>query len=541
MASKMGSDPLFDLIVIGGGINGAAIAREAALSGNSVLLIEREDFCAGTSAASTRLIHGGLRYLEHAEFGLVHESLAERERLLRTAPHLIEPLEIFLPLTRSSRRGRLTVRLGLTLYDLLSLGKSLPRHRGLDREALLHALPGLAPDGLLGGAAYYDAQVTFPERLVLELALDAETAGATLASHTSVRELLVEDGRIAGVAWASAGHSGIVRARVVVNATGPWVDSVLGRRQGSPLIGGTRGSHLIARPFAGAPPRAVYAEAASDGRPFFVIPWNGLYLIGTTDERDTGDPGAAVMSRAEYDYLIAGTRTLFPGARDLEQAVCYTCSGIRPLPASGKRATGAITRSHLVVPHPGIAGLYSIVGGKLTTHRALAVDCLRRLGAELGTREPSPTVDRPLPGALSPDDRDALLATAGRAVGETTAARWWRTYGGASRVLLAGIRDSAELGQKIGSGSDLLVAELAHAVEAEHARTLVDLLHRRTMAGLAADLGQRDAPLAADWLVRLGIWDRERATEEVAAYRNFICRFAVPRRSPAGLSPGDPA
>ena len=178
--------------------------------------------------------------------------------------------------------------------------------------------------------------------------------------------MIVDAGRVAGVAWASAGRRGIARAKAVVNATGPWVDRVLGRRQSSRLIGGTRGSHLITLPFRGAPARAVYAEAASDGRPFFVIPWNGLYLIGTTDERDTGDPGAAVMTIAEYDYLIAETRRLFPGATDLERAVCYTCSGIRPLPDSSRATTGAITRSHLVVEEPGLVGR---VAGP--THRPL--------------------------------------------------------------------------------------------------------------------------------------------------------------------------
>jgi hypothetical protein len=212
----LAADSRFDLIVIGGGLNGAAIAREAALSGCSVLLLERDDFCAGTSAASTRLIHGGLRYLEHAELALVRESLRERERLLAAAPHLVEPLEIYLPLTRDSRRGTLTIRLGMALYDLLSLGKSLPRHRRLGPERLREALPGLAAAGLVGGAAYFDAQVRYPERLVLELALDAAAAGATLATRTAARELVVEAGRIVGVAWQTADRRGIARAPVVV-------------------------------------------------------------------------------------------------------------------------------------------------------------------------------------------------------------------------------------------------------------------------------------------------------------------------------------
>jgi glycerol-3-phosphate dehydrogenase len=524
----LAADSRFDLIVIGGGINGAAIAREAALSGCSVLLLERDDFCAGTSAASTRLIHGGLRYLEHAELALVRESLRERERLLAAAPHLVEPLEIYLPLTRDSRRGKLTIRLGMALYDLLSLGKSLPRHRMLGPERLREALPGLAAAGLVGGAAYFDAQVRYPERLVLELALDAAAAGATLATRTAARELVVEAGRIVGVAWQTADRRGIARAPVVVNAAGPWVDAVLGPLGERRLIGGTRGSHLVAQAFRGAPAHAVYAEAVSDGRPFFVIPWNGLWLIGTTDERYDGDPGAAVTSRDEYAYLLAETLQLFPAATDLPQRVRYCYAGIRPLPASGTASTGAITRRHLITAHPAVAGLFSIVGGKLTTHRSLAADCLRRLRRWLPTRGPSPTAGRPLPGALEAPARAELIAELTARFGSRTATRLWQTYGGRSALVTRSGGTRSELTQRIGPDSELIVGELVNALEQEFAATLGDLLLRRTMAGLGADLGLPQAPLAADWLVRLGIWDKARAASELAAYHASLQRYAVP-------------
>jgi glycerol-3-phosphate dehydrogenase len=529
---KKGSDPFsdacFDLIVIGGGINGAAIAREAQLSGVGVLLLEREDFCAGTSAASTRLIHGGLRYLEHAEFALVRESLVERERLLASAPHLVEPLEIFLPLTRRSRRGRMTIRLGLGLYDLLSFGKSLPRHRMLSAAQLGAAMPGLERDGSLGGAAYYDAQVRYPERLVLENVLDAREAGAVIATRTAARELIVEDGRIAGVAWEGPGGRGLARARAVVNAAGPWVDEVLGGLSERRLIGGTRGSHLVCDAFRGAPAQAVYAEAGSDGRPFFIIPWNGMYLIGTTDERYDGEPGQAAMTRREYDYLIAETLRLFPAASDLPQRIRYTYAGIRPLPATGAVSTGAITRRHLVEQHAGATGLFSIVGGKLTTHRALAVDCLRKIRRYLPRLAASPTARRALPGALGSDERDLLISELATRLGPATATRLWHIYGGRSRNLIGRDRAAAELLQRIGPECELLVAELVHAMEAEFATTLGDLMLRRTMAGLDADLGRRQAPIVADWLVRLGYWDKSRAAAELADYLAGLRRFAIP-------------
>lgn len=518
----------FGLIVIGGGINGAAIAREAALSGVDVLLLERDDFGAGTSATSTRLIHGGLRYLEYAEFPLVYESLAERERLLRTAPHLVEPLEIFIPLFRGSRRGRLKVGLGMWLYDLLSVGKSLPSHRMLSRAGMLEALPGLSQDALVGGATYFDAQVSFPERLVLENALDAEAAGATLAPHTACREILVESGSVQGVVFEGLGSKGRAFAPVVVNATGPWVDQLLqpfGRR---PLIGGTKGSHLIAAAFSGAPEKAVYAEAGSDGRPFFVIPWNGLFLIGTTDERYDADPSAAEIGDREFAYLIAETQRLFPDATDLEERVCYTCAGIRPLPATDGVSESAITRRHIVSKHDSANGLWSIVGGKLTTHRALAVDCMKTLKRTLSLNGGSPTANRPLPGALDRKERDALIEEASGTFGEATAQRFWRTYGGASRMLLDRAREDIELAQAVGPNSDLIVGELVHGLEREHAVSLVDLLQRRTMIGLGSDFGRLSAGPAADWLVRLKVWDKGRAEREIEEYRRYARRHPVP-------------
>lgn len=524
----LASDRRFDLIVVGGGINGAAIAREAQLSGVDTLLVERDDFCSGTSATSTRLIHGGLRYLEHAEFSLVRESLSERERLLTTAPHLVEPLEIVLPLTRESRRGPRTIRLGMWLYDLLSIGKSLPSHRMLSRDEIRESLPGLNSDDLVGGAAYFDAQVRFPERLVLENALDAEASGATLANHTTVRELATENGTITGVVWQSGGTTGRAFAPVVVNAAGPWVDSVLGSLGTKPLIGGTKGSHIVVEAFPGAPARGVYAEAASDGRPFFLTPWNGLYLIGTTDERYSGDPADAAISQAEFAYLVAATKRLFPGASDLAERVCYTCAGVRPLPPTAGVREGAITRRHLIKTHREVSGLYSIVGGKLTTHRALAEDCMQRLRRRLNIRRRSPTTNRSLPGALANSDRDLLIADLGHSFGSATATRLWHTYGGASLRLQQRVAEDSELGNRLGPDCDFLVAELVHAIEREHALTLEDILQRRTMAGLQADFGRRSAPLAADWLIRLGFWDKSRAAEEVTAYRRFARRFAVP-------------
>jgi glycerol-3-phosphate dehydrogenase len=516
----------YDLIVIGAGINGAAIAREAALTGWTVLLLDQGDVGGATSAASTRLIHGGLRYLEHAELKLVRESLHERERLLRLAPHLVMPLGIYLPLYRSGRRKPWQIRTGMWLYELLSLGKSVPRHRMLDRAALLEALPGLAGEGLLGAAHYYDAQVRFPERLVVELVSDAVAHGAQLRTYAYVTRISVAARRARGVEWRSAdGTTGRADAGFIVNATGPWVDRVLGELAKRKLLGATKGSHVVCAPFPGAPAHAVYAEAA-DGRPFFVIPWNGLYLIGTTDERYADDPGAAEISTGEYRYLVEATERLFPTAAPLDRYVCYTQVGIRPLPRSSASRTAAITRRHLIHEHRSARGLYSIVGGKLTTHRALAEDVLRRLSRRAGRPFLSATRERPLPGALDEPARRELLAELSAALGADQSARLWRIYGARASAIAALARSSPELAMVLGPRSRTFVAELVYAVREEWASSLADILLRRCMVGLDADRGLQAAPAAAQWLVRLGIWDSARGEQEVESYRSVVRRFA---------------
>jgi glycerol-3-phosphate dehydrogenase len=312
--------PQYDLIVVGGGINGAAIVREAALHGHSALLLERDDLCSGTSAAATRLIHGGLRYLEYAEFGLVYESLREREYLLRTAGHLVEPLPIYIPAYAAARRARWQISLGLSLYDILSWRKSLPWHKTLSSEQMRAALPGIVRDGLRGGACYYDAQVTWPERLVVELCADAAQNGAVVRTHTPVTQIIADGGQVRGVEYLDGGETKRAAAGVVVNAAGPWVDRIAARYATQRLIGGTRGSHLVIRPVDGLPEAALYVEAVSDGRPFFIVPWNRLLLIGTTDVRFDGDPANVEVTEDERRWLIEETQRLFPQAKGIDNA-----------------------------------------------------------------------------------------------------------------------------------------------------------------------------------------------------------------------------
>lgn len=380
-----------DVVIIGAGINGAGIARDAAMRGLKVLLIDKGDPGAGTTSASTRLIHGGLRYLEHFEFGLVRESLREREILLRIAPHLVKPLPIAIPIYKHSKRGRLTIRAGMILYDLLSWGKSLPNHRMLSRAQTLERWPGLNPEALVGSALYYDAQVEFPERLVLEIVRSAREFCAEVFTHTRVTSFAVEDGKVTGVEFISEdGQKQFAEASVVINAAGPWIDYVLERVpvESPKLIGGTKGSHLVVPPFPSAPSNAIYLEARSDGRPIFIIPWNKLYLIGTTDVRFEGDPDEVRCEPWEVDYLLAESNLALPNAGLTRDSVLYAYSGVRPLPVSDEKDEQSITRRHFIREHPGLPNLLSIVGGKLTTYRSLAEECVDLIFRKLGKDPP---------------------------------------------------------------------------------------------------------------------------------------------------------
>lgn len=518
-----GSRTDYDVIVVGAGINGAGIARDAALRGLRTCIIDQQDAGAGTSRWSSRLIHGGLRYLEHGELGLVHESLRERELLLRQAPHLVRPLPLLIPVYAGSRRALGTVELGLWLYDLLSLGRSLPGHRRLSREETIREVPGLRIAGLEGAASYFDAQVTFPERLVIELLLGARDAGAVIHTYARVLEVPVVAGRVQGVVVATpAGTRQTLTAGAVVNAAGPWVDQVVaGSGRGtSRLLGPTKGTHVVVPRIPGLGGQALYAEAASDGRPFFILPWNGLVLIGTTDTRFDGDPGEVRPTEAEVAYLLAATQGVFPRSAPERRDVLYAYAGVRPLPRQGLRETGAITRRHQVRQHPRLRGLFNVLGGKLTTFRSLAEDAVDQVAARLGRRGArclTATTGLPGGGATPLDieadlQRFTLLAPRSRR-------HLVDLYGTRAERVAALTVSDPELAAPICPASHAIAAEVVFAFQEEFATTLADVIFRRCMAGLGADRGVAAIPLAMAVGRRYLGWDEQRCQAELAACR----------------------
>jgi glycerol-3-phosphate dehydrogenase len=554
----------FDIVVIGAGINGAGIARDAAMRGLDVLLLDKGDIAGGTSSWSTRLIHGGLRYLEHGEFGLVRESLRERETLFRIAPHLVRPLPLLIPIYKRARRGRWMVRAGMFVYDVLSFDKALPLHQMLSPAQALERAPGLDPSGLIGAALYYDAQVEFAERLVLENALSAIEHGAKVITYARVDKFVVEGKALRGVEFTDQlkGESQIARAKLVINAAGPWVDEVLGvnevlgvdevlgfgqlsgkdvasRRR---LIGGTKGSHIIVAPFAGAPgsagspavqhgwgASALYIESETDHRPFFIIPWNGNYLIGTTDTRFEGDLDRVQINDKEIDYLLRETNRLIPRANLTRRQILYTYSGIRPLAFSDDKDEQRITRRHFIRPHAKYKNLFSIVGGKLTTYRSLAeqtVDLvLKKLNQSSST---CTTAQTPLPGANT-SDSEAFEKDFKQHCGlpEAKSDRLLRIYGTRSLIVSNLIAQDVSLAEVFDSETGAIAAEIVFAFKHELARKLSDCLLRRTMVGLNSTCGLNAVEAAGRITQKHLAWSENRIEQETAAYRKDVARFRL--------------
>ncbi len=523
----------FDAIIIGAGINGAGIARDASMRGLKVLLLDKGDIGSGTTSWSTRLIHGGLRYLEHGEIWLVRESLVERERLFRIAPHLVRPLAFVIPVHETSARGLWTLRAGMAAYDLLSYDKSLARHRILSRAATLESVPGVRADALKGAALYYDAQVEFPERLAIENALAAMNSGARILTRARVDGLIFIDGKVAGVRFTDmlTGRGHEARASMVINVAGPWVDEVLTGivRRPQRLIGGTKGSHIVVETFPGAPRVGLYVEAQADRRPFFILPWNGKYLIGTTDTNFAGNLDRVAADVVEIAYLLREANHIIPSAKLTRESILYTYSGVRPLPfRAWSSSSSAITRRHFVHDHaPAIQGLLSIIGGKLTTYRNLAEQAVDAVFAKLHKRSPPCTTARePLPGATREDF--AALGELFRRTTPLAAAvidRLLRIYGTRSRELLELAVEDPKLLEPIATGSTIIAAEVVFSFKAEMAVTLEDVLMRRTMGGLDADMGWSIVEAVARVAQNHLGWSEQHVESEVNAYRRSLGRF----------------
>ncbi len=530
------TDRQFDVAVIGAGINGAGIALDAALRGLRVVILDKNDMCSGCSAISSRLIHGGLRYLEYGEIPLVYESLHERRHLRINAPHLVEPLRICIPIYRGSKRGPLLIRLGMMAYDLLSIGKVVPRHEMLDGDEIREAAPGLNEEGLRAAARYYDAQVTFAERLVLENLLAARAAGAEILTHCELTDIGLSNGAVSSISYEDrfAGTQHDLSVGMVVNAAGPWVDQVLATApvETDRHIGGTKGSHIIVGRFQGAHGDAFYVEAAADGRPFFILPWNGQYLIGTTDIRYDGNLDNIRVSDEEVDYLLDETNRVFPEEGLKRADIHYAYAGVRPLPHREKGPESAITRRHIIKVNRKVGtGLVSIVGGKLTTYRHLAEQTVDKIARLMRRKLPKcRTREHLLPGAWGRDAAAERLRALGL-LSEQGVQRLLSIYGGRASTLCDLCAAEGELARTLDPEQQVLAAEVVLAVRDEFAKSLIDVVFRRIMIGLDADQGRPLYDAVAAVAASECGWDDAETTRQLQALHAFAESWRVDQGS----------
>jgi glycerol-3-phosphate dehydrogenase len=526
----------FHVVVIGGGINGVAVARECARAGKTTLLLEQNDFASGVTSRSTRIIHGGLRYLEHGEIGLVRESLRERERLLRERSHLVQPTQFMVLLNEQSQRSAMKVRIGLWLYQRLAGRKSNQSLGEMELKRVERALDAGHRWSIFN---YEDAQCEFPERLVAERLTEAIDAGAVVRNHAEVLAVNVAHGRARGVLFRDriTGKDARVDAAWVVNCCGPWADRICQRssiRTAKPMLTGVRGSHIVLPLFPAAPSNPLYTEAA-DGRPIFVLPWNEQLMVGTTEVADGGDPGRTEPSAEETGYLLSSVMKLFPKAKLSAHDVKYAFAGVRPLPYSQGNRPSAVTRRHFLHDHTGegAARMISVIGGKLTTAASLARECARKIGImvrETNTLAVGPGV------ALDPMLDQAVLeiARAG-SVSEESARGMVEWYGKRAMDIARMALVSAELRAPICPHSSHVVAEVVEAFRRECAVSLADVLLRRVPVALGSCWSESCSREAA---LRIGAvlgWDEYTIGANLEAFETERAAFLhrVSRRSSA--------
>lgn len=526
----------FDLLVIGGGITGCGVARDAAMRGLRVALVEGGDWASGTSSRSSRLVHGGVRYLEHGALGLVFEASRERRTLLSIAPHLVRPLPFIWPVYADARVPRWKLRAGLALYDALSLLRNVEPHRGLSAAAVAAIEPALDGAGLTGGARYWDA-ATNDARLTLANAVAAAEAGAAAASYARVVGLrpAAGGGQVAAVECALTRARLEVRAAAVVNATGPWTDELrrlAGANGAGAAVRGTKGVHLAVRRARLGNRNALTLLSPVDGRVMFVLPAGPHAIIGTTDTHTTAHPAEVRAAESDVAYLLRSANAFFPEARLTRDDVVCAWAGIRPLVAAGHtgRGASAASREHAITREGsggGSGGVLTVSGGKLTTYRSMAAEVVDAAEQAIGRRAtPSATAFTALPGGDDPD-RAALRAAAASALpSEAAAAHFAAAYGSRWPLAWAPAERDPALAAPLVAGLPYRLAEVAHAATHEGAVTIADVLVRRIQVAFETrDAGRGAARAAAPVLAAVLGWSPAQVACELRRYDAEVARL----------------
>jgi glycerol-3-phosphate dehydrogenase len=519
------SDRVFDLIVIGGGITGAGVARDAALRGFSCLLLEKGDFASGVTSKSTRLIHGGLRYLANFELDLVVESLHERAILRRQAPYLIHPMPILIPIYKGDTRGRALISIGIHLYDMLSHEKDIPHYFTSNKEKTLSFEPRLNQDGLRGSALFYDHQIMMPERLVIENIISAREAGATLLNYVKAGKIEEKNNGITVTAKNTLTcETSVFRSRVLINAAGPWIDTVRSAAgiDDTKIIFSTKGIHLVLPKIS---EQALFVNSR-EGRMFFIIPLGGYSLIGTTDTKYSGDLDEVHADSDDMDYLLTESRRILPQMNLSKEAILYTYAGIRPLAFSGERES-KISRNHRVVKEGISSRILTIAGGKLTTYRKMAKDVVDAACVVLGVKSQCTTDKTPLAGGLPMGYEDYLHEavpemSARHKVSPDIVRHLISYYGSRAGKVLELIEMEPSLVEPISPDSKDIYAQVLYGVVEEGVRTLSDLVLRRVSLGVSASRGRDQAEKIAEVIGKELLWNDDEKRYHIQAFKKTL-------------------
>lgn len=541
----MGEAPL-DLLIIGGGISGSTIARDASLRGLNVALVEKRDFSHATSSATSKLVHGGLRYLANLEFGLIRESLKERRIWETIAPHMVDPLPFLVP-NYGSRSAKMFMAIGFRLYDLLSFdrkwlkdkSKRLPGHKKISVEKTLEMAPGLDPQGLIGGIIYYDCQMYSPERLGLQCLLDAAGHGAHIANYAEAVEILNQDGRIVGamVEDGLTGERHEIKAPITINAGGPWADYILKDAENddpSRHLIRSKGIHIITRPLT----NDIAVAATVEGNHVMFLPWRGHTIIGTTDSLFEERPDHLSITEQDIEGLLEKAKKAYPEAQLSRQDVQHFYGGLRPLvdtdgdPTNNEDTYGA-SRAAEVVDHEaenGLPGLISAIGGKWTTSRHVASQVVDKVLEKLPQRaeptRPCTTARVPIyAGDTGPFEAfvDDLAASHGswpRDIIDNLA----KNYGTKAHDVIALTENHTDLAARLADTQPEIAAEIIYATRTEMARTLDDTVFRRTGIGTLGDPGESVLIRITSLMGQELDWSEEEQSRQIETARR---RFQV--------------
>lgn len=512
--------PKVNLAIIGGGINGAGLAAQAAQAGLSVALFEKDDFASGTSSKSTKLFHGGIRYLEQFRFSLVFEGLHERNRLLSMVPHLSRTIPFLLPSYKGDQRPAWMLKIGLWLYDLLAGSHNIAKHQWLSPHEALTKAPTLKSEGLKGCGLYYDAQVN-DARLVLENILAAEKAGAQCLNYHQVTEIDEESSGYRITYWNDlTKKTDSLIAAALVNASGPWANETaqLISSDAKKLVRPTRGTHIVVPQVLGD--HAVLITTQGDKRVIFVIPWRGYSLIGTTDIDDTGDPDSTHPTDEEIDYLIEQASRVFPGASLNKQNVIAAFAGLRPLAEGDEKHPSSVSREDQIIRK---GRLLTVVGGKLTTYHLMAKQALQKVFQILERKNVRGTAVT-LPGLPNKPWNEFLTSSVHNwiekyGITADQAHHLAHLYGRQAEQVLALAEKNAEWKRSLHPERPEIAAQVIFAIKNEKAYHLDDVMLRRLEIGYSAQRWDKSAESVSRWMAQELNWDEPTRLQELENYR----------------------